>query len=62
MDRTAFSAAPLLSRKVDAAGYLYRGVFSFGETAVSVMNISHPDAKLGDIDSDLITLKYKLAL
>lgn len=60
--KAVFSAASLLSRKLDTAGYLYRGIFSFGETAVSVMNIFYPDAKLGDVGSNLLTLKYKLAL
>lgn len=60
--REVFSAASLLSRKLDTAGYLYRGIFSFGETAVPIMNIFYPNAKLGDVDSDLLTLKYKLAL
>lgn len=39
VDRAAFSAASLLPRKLDTAGYLYRGVCAFGETAVPVMNI-----------------------
>jgi len=37
-----------------------QGAFSFGETPVSVTNVCYPDAKLGDVGSDLVTLKYNL--
>lgn len=60
VDTAVVSSASVLSRKLDTAGYLYRGGYFHLKKQQFRNEYFYPDAKLSDIDSDLITLRYNL--